>query len=187
MSININFNFKERKKEIIVILIYLVIFGLLFFIIGSLKNKQEEIAFDVDLAKAQYDSIRNSHYNEEEMQKELNEITIKVEVMDGKLPTNLSPRNINQMLGEIAAETGNIYNQIGAIKELTTKDNIISYEVKLSSISTTYSQLKTFIEYIENYKVKIAISQLDLNRTGDAINGSMTLVFYGEKPSEEAL
>lgn len=149
-------------------------------------KKSQEIS-----AKYEYDKLKNSNLSEYDLQEELKNIDQQIELVKKQIPSNLRYQDVNQMLSEITSNTGRLFNlgncNISNAKDTKDSDNVvryITYDVKISSLSGSYTQILNLLEYIKQYNVKVNISQLELSRDGEQMKGSMTLVFYGEKQSE---
>lgn len=181
----IKFNLKERKKEIIVLCVYSALLGILMFLINNLNTLQETRKFEEDLARVQYNNIKNSNVSEEELMESLKELTLEVENLKQSVPVNLSYREVNEMLAEIIKDNGNIFNLGNCnVTEIKSAEGYNAYEVRISSINGEYYQVKNLMNYIEQYKVKIKIEQMDLNKTNTNVQGNLILVFYGTRGNE---
>lgn len=181
-----DFDFKEffihRKKELLVIALYSLLFVFVIWFINKINIDIETAEFDRNLAERQYNNIKNSNLSEDVLASELREITLEAEEMNKKLPSNLDHMEINKMLSEISRANGGLFTLGNCnIAQVERKDGYASFEVKVKSIRGGYSQFKNFVEYIEKYKSKVILSQVDLTRTYYEVQGTMTLVFFGEK------
>jgi len=192
LKLKFDFDFKEffihRKKEILVIALYTLLFVSVVSFINKLNIDIETAEFDRNLAERQYNNIKNSNLSEDVLANELREITIQAEELSRKLPANLDHMEINKMLSEISRANGGLFT-LGNCKitQIERKDGYASFEVKVNSVRSNYNQFKNFVEYIEKYKSKVILSQVDLNRTSSEVQGSMTLVFFGEKKVGEKI
>lgn len=190
MNVKFKFDFKEllkeHCKEIIVVLVYLVAFLGLIAGINSIKEQKSDKEFDMNLAKIKYDNVKNSNLSEEFLATEKESVEKELEEVKQKLPIGLKNADVNLMLAEIMQDTGNLFNLANCnISESKTKSGYSAYEVRISSINGTYSQIKNLLNYIKDFRVKVTITQLDFNKELTNVQGSLTLVFYGEKQLEE--
>lgn len=176
---------KERKKEIIIVLIYLVLFSAIILGINHFNVKKEDKKFEEDLAQIQYNTILNSNFSETELLADLKKVTMESENLKQKLPTDLEYRNINQKLTEII-NANNIFSLSScSLKEIETKEGYCAYQVKVNEINGTYAQFKKFLSYIGEYDNKIVITQLDVDVVDvTQVQGNMTLIFYGIDKAE---
>ena len=184
---NLNFDFKkilekalEKKKEIIVVAIYIVAFSLIYFKMNSLNIEKENLEWDVQTSERMYNNVKNVPYTYEELQTQYAQKEEEYKNMENYLPLNLSNKDVNNMIADIVNNTGRLFD-LGSYKviELKSEKNNIRYQVKINSINATYDQTKEFFNYIKDYKSKIEVQQLNLTRIYDNIQGSMTLDFYG--------
>lgn len=184
----IEFDLKERKNEIIVILSYLAIFFTLIFFINYLKTEEESKKFDEELARIQYNSLKNSNLSKSDLTNELAAIEQEIESVKQKLPVNLKHQDVNEMLSEISTNTGGIFNLGNCdIADSKTTNNSITYEVKIKNIKASYAQIENLLNYIKEYKSKIGITQLELIREDMNVSGNLTIVFYSEKQGGDEL
>lgn len=184
---NIKFDLKERKKEIVIISIYLVVFMLCFLWISSIINLKNIEKDNVASAEKEYNYIKNSNFSETKLISELKKVTEELDKANNKLPYDLSSKSINVMLAEISQKNNNIFNLGRCNVSEVNRKGYTAYEVRITGIDGEYSQVKKLINYIEKYKVKIKITQLDLNKVGSNISGSMTLEFYGLESNKEGV
>jgi len=171
---------KERKKEIIIVSIYLVLFFAIILGINHFDAKKTDKQFEEDLAKIQYNTILNSNFSETELLADLKKVTMESENLKQKLPIDLEYRNVNQKLTEII-NVNNIFSLSSCtLKEIETKEGYSAYQVRVNEVNGTYAQFKNFIKYIGEYDSKVVITQLDIDVVDITnIQGTMTLVFYG--------
>jgi len=181
----LNINFKEYKKEIIVILIYLVIFSALIFAAKSLNAMNEDVVYEEATAKKRYEDIKNIEFSKESLEKELEMIDLDVKELEKKVPDNLDYRTVNEILSEISLNTNGTFNlgnctieEAKVLIDNKTSDKYKAYQVKISAIKGEYEQVKKMLEYIKNYENKISITQLNFAKNSTTIEGNMTLKFF---------
>jgi len=172
----------DHYKEIIVILIYAVIFICVNSAVKSLSKEKSSLEFDENLAKRQYDTIKASNLSKNDLLEELKQLTQEISDAKEKLPQDLKIQDINNILTEIISDTGNLFN-LGhcSISELKTKEAYKGYEVRITSINGNYYQFKNLLNYISNYRVKSQVTQLDITRTNSGVQGNLAIEFYGQK------
>ena len=181
-SLNINFDMKEYKKEILVVLIYIVIFFALFWVSNLLELKNEDKKFEEDLAKINYNKVVNITSSKQELEKELSDVERKVSELEQKLPSDLDYRKINEMLAQISNSTGNVFYLGGTnVTEEKAEEGYSKYQAKINSIQGNYFQVQSMLKAVKDFESKVVITQCNVTRTAESTKGNMTLVFYGKK------
>lgn len=176
------FDIKAYKKEIIIILIYVILFSALGILASNVKTNYEKLQRQEKSLSTKYTSLLNNKSTEAELQKELDDINKQIELASAKLPANFRSQDINKMLIEIISNTGNIFSfQDCKIGQETKGTDYNSFQVSVSNVNTTEEQFEYFLKYISEYKVKTKISSINLTNTNNAIRGNMTLQFFGSK------
>ena len=180
-SLNINFDIKEYKKEIVVILIYIVIFSALFLANNLLELKNEDKKFEEISAKSDYNKVVSITFSKEELEKEFSGVERKLVELEQKLPSDLDHRKINEMLAQISSSTGNVFN-LGStnVTEEKSEDGYSKYQAKVNSIQGNYFQVQSMLKAIEGFESKVTITQFNVTRDANQTKGNMTLTFYGK-------
>ena len=183
-----NFDIKEHKKELIIVAIYLLILGGLYYFITSVQSNKLDVQSEEEFLAIRYNTLKNRDLSEESLQAELDKVTEEVENAIAKIPQELTVQKINEDLLKISQETGNIFffKDCKVTEDKNNKDSEAKYnafKVRINKIYGSYWQYRDFLKYIANYDKKIVISELDVTRNiNDEVEGKMTLVFYGAKP-----
>ena len=180
-SLNINFDIKEYKKEIVVILIYIAIFSVMFFVNNLLELKNEDKKLEEILAKSNYNKVMSITTSKEDLEKELSDVERKLIDLEQRLPSNLDHRKINEMLAQISTSTGNVFN-LGStnVTEEKSEDGYSKYQAKVNSIQGNYFQVQSMLKAIEGFESKVTITQINVTRDANQTRGNMTLMFYGK-------
>lgn len=173
---------KDKYREILVIVVYILSVSLIVWQINNLTYKQEDLEFDVNLTERQVETIQKITSTEEELIEEVNVAIGKIETLKEKLPAGLRFQDISKMLGEISQNNGNLYAITNC--KITENKNDNSWKVDISSINASYDQMLAFCEYVANYPVKVSITSMTLNRDVNLVTGSLTMVFYGREQTE---
>lgn len=172
---------RGRKKEIIVLLIYVAVFSLIYFNINDLKLKKENLEFDLQMSERMYNNIKNIPFSYDELSTQYAQKEAEYKEVENYIPINLNNKDVNNMIAEIRRDTGNLFD-LGSCKvtEVSLADkNYNCYQVKVNSFNGTYTQVKNFFKYIADYKAKIEISQVNLTRNLESVQGNIILLFYG--------
>lgn len=182
------FNFNDileklrgRKKEIIVVLIYVVVFSLIYFNINNLRLKEENLKFDLQMSEVKYNNIRNISFSYEELKEQYEQKEEKYNKIENYIPIDLTNKDVNNMIAEIRRDTGNLFD-LGSCKvtEIMLQEKAYNcYQVKINLINGTYTQIKNFFKYIAEYESKVEISQVNLTRNLESVQGNVILLFYG--------
>lgn len=185
MKINFDliFNFlKEKYREILIIITYIVSFSLIIWQINSKADKRKDLEFDVNLANHQVETIRGIELTEEQLVAEVAAVVAEVENLKAKLPEELKFQDVNKRVAEISQDNGNIFLITNCKITEDSDDNL--WKVDISNINGSYEQILNLFAYIADYPIKVSITSVNLNRIFDTVTGNLTLVFYEREQVE---
>ena len=180
-----NIDFKEHKKELIIVAIYLLILGVSYYVITDFNVKQDDAKYEESSKYYDYLMWKNNNWTKEGLEAEKDNVEKEIEIAEAKVPQDLTIQKVNESLLTISQETGNIFFfkdcKVSELKS-TKASQYKSYKVSIDKVYGSYWQYRDFLNYIANYDKKIVVSEVDVTRDiNDEIKGSMVLVFYGEK------
>lgn len=170
-------NLKEKKKEIIVVSIYVIIFAILLFIINNLNNKKTDMKSVEELTYINYNQAKEADASEEELISKVELVTSEIAIAKAKLPNDLDETIVIDELAKMRKYIGLSDYRISAAE---SNENFRYIEVDVNSISGTFEQLKKFLEYIEQSDIKVSVSKLNAAVNNNYVTGNMELKFYGK-------
>lgn len=186
---NIDFNkikavFK-RKETLIGIGIAVFIVGIV--IVGNiLFGSYKEATDKRDVIKTRYERILAGDTDAVSLQQKIDVANSETESSLVRI-SEITPKEVGDLLIQIQkdtgvswADTGRTINVKEDIKEAPDLKAVI---VTVSKFSATYSEIKGFIDYIDNFYREVSIDVLNFSKdklTGN-MTGNMTLTFYMKK------
>lgn len=168
---------KEKKKEIIVVSIYVIIFAILLFIINNLNNKKTDIKSVEELTYIKYNQAKQADASEEELISKSELVTWEIEIAKAKLPNDLDETIVIDELTKMRKYIGLSDYRISSAE---SNENFKYIKVDVNSISGTFEQLKNFLKYIEEADIKVSVSNLNVTVNNNYVTGNMDLNFYGK-------
>ena len=188
---NIDFNkiksFFRKKETIIAIFVLIFIVGIVL-VGNSLIGNYIEAIGKRDIAKKKYEAIINSDTSVESLNKKISDAEEENKQLEERI-SDISQREIAELLLKIEKESGLTWvnKTISASKPVKEVDGLKAVPVTISGFSCSYSQLKDFFDYINDFERKVTIDTLSFGKdktTGKIKDGSMTITFYMKDESE---
>ncbi len=176
--------FKEHAKELVAILLIVLICGGLLYLSDVLLKKQDEYVIEREIAQNRYNTIASGETSVEILNEELEEIVTEKERLAAKLKEDYRIQDANLDLIEIIKTTDfiDIENCTVTEPEVDEGATYKRVEVRVKSFYGHYSQIKDFMEFLNEFSTKVTIDSMEFERdkATNSMNGR-TLVFtlYG--------
>ena len=174
---------KEHSKEILIVTLYLLLFGGAIFGFKHFDSAKAKLESKVASAEFEVNSIKYINRTEEELRQEIDVAKSDISVIDEILPINLNSDNVGNMIAEIIGGTGNLFS-IRNVEIAQSKDGS-NFVVTVKSFNANANDFSNFLDYVNTYKNKVSITALNLTKSGSTLSGSMTLEFYTQSVVEE--
>jgi len=155
---------KSRWKEIVLVLSVVLVTVLLCMFIKSLLLRRENALLEQQRIKNNYNNILSGETSEEILQNELSELLTKKNELETVLPKGFKIQDANMKMVDIVKNTKIMDVYDCSVSEVTTNksdSNYVKMQIKVNNFYGTYAQIKEFIEFIDNYHMKLVIEQMN--------------------------
>lgn len=171
---------KNKKIEIAVILIIIIVSASLFFLINFLLQKRSDALFNNEILEIRCNAIKSGETSKTILEKELSEIKSENERLSVLLPKDLKIQEAQAKLVEIVKNNKMLNIEKCTVTELELDENIPYKQIRVivKDFYGTYEQVKAFLDYITNCKNKTVIEKIEFQSDENTNNiKGQTLVF----------
>lgn len=182
----IDFKSIKNKKEIIIGILILLYIIVIFVLGNNLLKTRSEVKAEYEIKEQKYEALQKSR-SEDELKKQIEEITLEKEKLAGKISGIKSINEFLEIFNDFKKNAPITWEKENISIRPQTKEfsNYDIYSITIDSFSGTFGQVEEFLEYVNNYNKIIRVESLNFKRsaiTGKQI-GDIRLAFYFKKLS----
>ena len=201
-----------NKKILLTLLGIVFVFAAYMYIVRPKSSSIKSLQSDIDDLQARYDDLCAKEAQKDQLIAETDEFNAQFDETIGKFAPDLNQENTVAFLKETEAENDFVNMSISMPRETTyyilgqgstagqdptqldiDKDAYVAYNDNYSiAFSGTYEGVKSYLEYILNYKYRMAVEQISMTFDEEAeapileTNGSILLNTYAVKHVDRA-